>query len=916
MRPRPTIRKQYSSRSQVALCILLLTVVGAGLVYASGFPPVANDDLIVVVRGGTTSVLADGSTSVVANDFDPENDRVIAFLTRNTRRGELVFFNDGRFIYQHGGGRRRDDEFRYILYDGTGFSNEAKVDIEVVDGDPVPPQIVGQDEVAVNEDSSRDIDIRSLDVVDPDNDFPDDFTLEVSDGENYTRQGIEITPTANFNGELSVPVRVFDGENFSNVFSLVVDVVPRNDAPFVVGNPGGREAIENERFNLALANYFDDVDNNDVLRFSATGLPGSRRLVIDPNSGVLSGTPSAGDVRNNPYSVTVTATDLSGARASLQFLLTVFPDNRADLTVSAAVSVNPVTVGQTAQWNIVVENLGPADVEEGELVAQWSSSGPALSLSAPQNCTISANNSSNPIVRCSLNGLVADASQNISIQGTQNGDGDNSLIAVAIADDPINGNNSMLVGAQVVAEFSEGPTQILGVSGFGICSGDLNNDGAIDIAVTADETVVFFNSGNRTVVTPGTSLGADSGGAAVVMLDWNGDSILDVAVAGLSNVPARVYLNDGNGNFNQDFDLRFSNAGNILAAATADFDANGFDDIVLTGTGGSWLLRSSGQSSASRTTLPAGAGIDVSVANINSDEFPDIVIVRSGDRAVRVLRNSGNGRNYSTQSLQRGSVASATGADLDGDGDTDLLLAIDGMDLNPPQSLILYQRSDGSFPSGESIGASPLLKMLAGDVDGDATNDIVALNEAGVHQLYSGDSSGAFALNRQQIVSSGMRGGILTDFNGDGSLDLILAGPASNVVEIHANNGIGILGLGDRNPPLVRLNGDANVSIPAGGFYEDPGATATDDIDGDLSDAVTVSGSFDTTVVGTYTLSYLAADRAGNQGSATRVIQVGVNAGTGGGGGGSLPLVFVALLLLVYTTRIQLGRFRRLSRAR
>jgi hypothetical protein len=244
-------------------------------------------------------------------------------------------------------------------------------------------------------------------------------------------------------------------------------------------------------------------------------------------------------------------------------------------------------------------------------------------------------------------------------------------------------------------------------------------------------------------------------------------------------------------------------------------------------------------------------------------------------------------------------VAGVTGADLNGNDRVDLLLAIDGSDLTPPESKILYQRSDGTFPSGVTIGASPLSKMLAGDVDGDSLADIVAVNDAGVHQLYLGSPGGGFVLDEEQIVSAGMRGGVLLDFNKDESLDLILAGPNANFVEIHANNGIGRLGRGDRIPPVIRMNGEATEVLAAGVAYEDPGASATDDIDGDLTSAMVTSGSFNTAVLGTYTLNYSVSDRAGNLGTATRVIKVGVNEGVGGGGGGNLSPVFLIVQLLV-----------------
>ncbi len=127
--------------------------------------------------------------------------------------------------------------------------------------------------------------------------------------------------------------------------------------------------------------------------------------------------------------------------------------------------------------------------------------------------------------------------------------------------------------------------------------------------------------------------------------------------------------------------------------------------------------------------------------------------------------------------------------------------------------------------------------------------DIVAINGAGVHQLYLGSQAGSFSLAPEQIVSAGMQRGVLTDFNNDESLDLILVGSSAGVLEIHANNGIGRLGLGDRNRPEIELLGEASVNIPAGQQYVDPGATAVDDIDGDISDKIVVSGSVNSTVV-------------------------------------------------------------------
>jgi len=78
----------------------------------------------------------------------------------------------------------------------------------------------------------------------------------------------------------------------------------------------------------------------------------------------------------------------------------------------------------------------------------------------------------------------------------------------------------------------------------------------------------------------------------------------------------------------------------------------------------------------------------------------------------------------------------------------------------------------------------------------------------------------------------------------------------------------------DTTPPSISLNGDTIINISVGDNWTDPGATATDDIDGDLTNSIAVSGSVDASTVGTYTLTYTVADAASNVASATRTVIV------------------------------------------
>ena len=64
--------------------------------------------------------------------------------------------------------------------------------------------------------------------------------------------------------------------------------------------------------------------------------------------------------------------------------------------------------------------------------------------------------------------------------------------------------------------------------------------------------------------------------------------------------------------------------------------------------------------------------------------------------------------------------------------------------------------------------------------------------------------------------------------------------------------------------PVISLLGDATVSLELGSTYTDSGATASDNVDGDLTSSITTSGTVDANTVGTYTVTYNVDDAAGN----------------------------------------------------
>ncbi|MFZ1386585.1 MAG: immunoglobulin-like domain-containing protein [Thiolinea sp.] len=76
----------------------------------------------------------------------------------------------------------------------------------------------------------------------------------------------------------------------------------------------------------------------------------------------------------------------------------------------------------------------------------------------------------------------------------------------------------------------------------------------------------------------------------------------------------------------------------------------------------------------------------------------------------------------------------------------------------------------------------------------------------------------------------------------------------------------------DRTPPVITLYGDSTVTVTQYSNFNDPGARATDAVDGRVS--VHKQGRVNESKIGTYTISYRATDRAGNTATVVRTVHV------------------------------------------
>jgi effector-binding domain-containing protein len=76
----------------------------------------------------------------------------------------------------------------------------------------------------------------------------------------------------------------------------------------------------------------------------------------------------------------------------------------------------------------------------------------------------------------------------------------------------------------------------------------------------------------------------------------------------------------------------------------------------------------------------------------------------------------------------------------------------------------------------------------------------------------------------------------------------------------------------DTTAPVITLLGNQTVTLTIGDTYTDAGASANDNVDGDITDNIKIISNIDTTKAGTYTIIYSVSDKAGNKADKERTV--------------------------------------------
>ena len=315
-----------------------------------------------------------------------------------------------------------------------------------------------------------------------------------------------------------------------------------------------------------------------------------------------------------------------------------------------------------------------------------------------------------------------------------------------------------------------------------------------------------------------------SGSAGVSLGDVDNDNDLDVVVASLYSGLRWIENSDGAGTFPGPNILIDALSGGAVRTLLVDLDADSMLDIVVWGESQSklgFVLNENDAASWGPFTPLSGslvAATDVWVADVDGDAILDILAVFAGDNTIAYFQSLGPGNGYGNEALVlNGDVASARAVvtgDADGDGDQDIFVASSETGArvvlypNEPLSAAEYGPDD-TFSVGD-IGDP--VATLAADLDGDGDKDVVV---AGTNAVTSGvflrwymntDGRGSFGPARAvlAVVAHSMAS---ADVDGDGDIDLAL-GTADGLRWAVNTDGLGTFAPG----PIV-IDGCCSSSI-------------------------------------------------------------------------------------------------------
>jgi hypothetical protein len=338
---------------------------------------------------------------------------------------------------------------------------------------------------------------------------------------------------------------------------------------------------------------------------------------------------------------------------------------------------------------------------------------------------------------------------------------------------------------------SENFTMTILSSSAGGCAGldviDVDNDGDLDVVATgynSDEVFWLQNNGSQ-VFTKNVIRGNFNGAASIRVFDVDADGDKDIVTSGILCDSIILLRNNGSQTFVQQFLHPLDGPRSLRLV---DFDNDGDTDITFAGDGGlGWILNAGGVLTVNQYSTTYTR--DFLVADLNNDNFKDLIFTNYADDYISWQKNNGNatytGMGYIDSFIN--SPVAIGAADFTGDGFRDVIGVSN-------QEVKFCTNNAGLTFTKKALNYYMYTAKSAchGDFDNDGDVDIMAVGYFNVY-FYRNDGNDQYTTIKIFSTNNSFGGEEMraADMDGDGDLDVLYTEGVGNKIVWLENQGSG-----------------------------------------------------------------------------------------------------------------------------